>query len=194
MTLQLNQQIIPGHNVKVTIKLPFGDNDLSGQSSSTTSAETGTKAKELTVSLIVPFEKKAWLTDINRLAEAVTQTTGARVIYRISHDAANAIKFYQGKFSGELTLRELDETQGWLVEFMIKEHLSVPERKSQREVITPAKQQGGDVINVQEELDIPPNTDLSAMEKILSKVNDLFGSAFGSDEDETKKESVTRET
>lgn len=58
MTLQLNQQSIPGQDIKVTIKLPFGDSDLSGQSSSTTSAETGTKAKELTVSLIVPFEKK----------------------------------------------------------------------------------------------------------------------------------------
>ena len=198
MTLQLNQQSIPGQDIKVTIKLPFGDSDLSGQSSSTTSAETGTKAKELTVSLIVPFEKKAWLTAIDILAEALDKTTGARTVYRVSHDAANAIKFYEAKFSGELTIRELEDIQGWQVGFMMKEHLSVPERKSQREAIKPAKQQGGggnlskdEVIN---NPDIPPNTDMSTFETYLSYVNDAFGHFIHDDKDEAKKEGVISET
>ncbi|WP_394166118.1 adenine glycosylase [Photobacterium piscicola] len=189
MTLQLNQQSVPGQDIKVTIKLPFGDSDLSGQSSSTTSAETGTKAKELSVSLIVPFENKEWLTTIDILAEAQDKTTGARTVYRVSHDAANAIKFYEAKFSGELTIRELEDTQGWQVGFMMKEHLSVPERKSQREPIKPAKQQGGggDVAldkKITDNPDIPPNTELSAMEKILSMANNAFGSVIGNDTEE----------
>ncbi|MCD9474076.1 adenine glycosylase [Photobacterium phosphoreum] len=189
MTLQLNQQSIPGLDIKVTIKLPFGDSDLSGQSSNTTSAETGTKAKELTVSLIVPFEKKAWLTEIDRLAEAINKTTGARTVYRIGHDAANAIKFYEAKFSQELTIRELNDTQGWQVGFVMKEHLSVPERKSQREPIKPAKQQGGEgkSIDHKENPDIPPNTELSTFEKILSMADNVLGGVMGSD-DATKKE------
>lgn len=189
MTLQLNQQSVPGQDIKVTIKLPFGDSDLSGQSSSTTSAETGTKAKELSVSLIVPFEKKEWLTVIDILAEAQDKTTGARTVYRVGHDAANAIKFYEAKFSGELTIRELEDTQGWQVGFMMKEHLSVPERKSQREPIKPAKQQGGggDVAldkKITDNPDIPPNTELSAVEKILSMANNAFGSVIGNDTEE----------
>lgn len=195
MTLQLNQQSIPGQDIKVTIKLPFGDSDLSGQSSSTTSAETGTKAKELSASLIVPFEKKEWLTTIDILAEAQDKTTGARTVYRVGHDAANAIKFYEAKFSGELTIRELEDTQGWQVGFMMKEHLSVPERKSQRESIKPAKQQGGggDVTldeKITDKPDIPPNTELSTVEKILSMANNAFGSVIGND---TKEEGATSE-
>ena len=189
MTLQLNQQSVPGQDIKVTIKLPFGDSDLSGQSSSTTSAETGTKAKELSVSLIVPFENKEWLTAIDILAEAQDKTTGARTVYRVGHDAANAIKFYEAKFSRELTIRELEDTQGWQVGFMMKEHLSVPERKSQREPIKPAKQQGGggDVAldkKITDNPDIPPNTELSAVEKILSMANNAFGSVIGNDTEE----------
>ena len=189
MTLQLNQQSVPGQDIKVTIKLPFGDSDLSGQSSSTTSAETGTKAKELSVSLIVPFENKEWLTAIDILAEAQDKTTGARTVYRVGHDAANAIKFYEAKFSGELTIRELEDTQGWQVGFMMKEHLSVPERKSQREPIKPAKQQGGggDVAldkKITDNPDIPPNTEFSAVEKILSMANNAFGSVIGNDTEE----------
>ena len=189
MTLQLNQQSVPGQDIKVTIKLPFGDSDLSGQSSSTTSAETGTKAKELSVSLIVPFENKEWLTAIDILAEAQDKTIGARTVYRVGHDAANAIKFYEAKFSGELTIRELEDTQGWQVGFMMKEHLSVPERKSQREPIKPAKQQGGggDVAldkKITDNPDIPPNTELSAVEKILSMANNAFGSVIGNDTEE----------
>lgn len=195
MTLQLNQQSIPGQDIKVTIKLPFGDSDLSGQSSSTTSAETGTKAKELTVSLIVPFEKKEWLTAIDGFAEALDKTTGARTVYRIGHDAANAIKFYEGKFSGELTIRELDDTQGWQVGFMMKEHLSVPERKSQREAIKPARQQGGggDIANKNDNPAIPPNTEMSAFETFLSYTNEWLGGAMSDDEDETEKEGATSE-
>lgn len=195
MTLQLNQQSIPGQDIKVTIKLPFGDSDLSGQSSSTTSAETGTKAKELTVSLIVPFEKKEWLTAIDGFAEALDKTTGARTVYRIGHDAANAIKFYEGKFSGELTIRELDDTQGWQVGFMMKEHLSVPERKSQREAIKPARQQGGggDIANNNDNPAIPPNTEMSAFETFLSYTNEWLGGAMSDDEDETEKEGATSE-
>lgn len=183
MTLQLNQQSIPGADIDVTIKQKFGDADLSGQSSSTSSAETGNKAKELHVSITVPFEKKEWLSQINTLSEATNKDTGSRVVYRIGHDAANAIKFYEAKFFGELNIRQLKETQAWNVTFMMKEHLSVPERKSQREPVKAAKQQGGggDTPVNNENIDIPPNTELSTIEKIMSYANDALGTVIGTD-------------
>lgn len=189
MTLQLNQRAIPGHDIKISIKLPFGDSDLSGQSSNTSSAETGMKAKELAVSLVIPFTNQKWLTEINDLAESTNKETGARTIYRVGHDAANAVKFYEGKFAQELTIKELNDIQGWQVSFIIREHLSVPERKSQREPIKPAKQQGGDVVlagNDVESQEIPPNTEMSTFETFLSYANDAFGSVFSSDDDKEK--------
>ncbi|GEK13209.1 baseplate complex protein [Aliivibrio fischeri] len=186
MTLQLNQEVIPGENIKVSIKLPFGDSDLSGLSSSTETAETGIKAKELSATLIVPFEKKEWLTYITKLAEATDEETGARVIYRINHDAANAIKFYEGKFSGELSIVEMEFIHGWQVSFVIHETLSVPERKDQREAIKPAKQQGGggDVTAKYNNPHLPPETDLMLFEKMFAYSNEKLGVSSNTNDDQ----------
>lgn len=182
MTLQLNQQAIPGQEIKVTIKVNYGDTDLSGQGDSTDTAETGIKAKTLLCSLVVPFDQPQWLTTISTLGENTDKETGRRVIYRIGHDAANAIKFYEGKFSGELNITELEDTQAWQVSFTLREHLSVPERKAQREVIVPATQQGGDTgVTSTEDDQIPPNTQLSNIERILAYTDDKLGGLMGSD-------------
>ncbi|MDD9174509.1 adenine glycosylase [Aliivibrio sp. S2TY2] len=188
MTLQLNQKTIRGEDIKTSIKLPFGDSDLSGLSSSTEMAETGTKAKVLTVTMVIPFQRKAWLTEIANFAEAVEQETGARVIYRIGHDAANAIKFYEGKFSGELSINEMDSIQGWQVGFSLHEHLSVPERKNQREEIKPAKQQGGggDVAAKYDNPHLPPSTDLLRFETMFAYTNEKLGITTASNNENTE--------
>ncbi|MEC4728857.1 adenine glycosylase [Shewanella sp. D64] len=178
MTLQLNNQLVPGEELKVAIKMSFGDSDLSGQGSGTESAETGTKAKELTVSLVVPFANAEWLTRITTLAESTDATTGTRQVYRIGYDAARAIKLYQAKFVGELNVTELDDTQGWMVTFNMREQLSVPERKAQREPIKAAKQQGGgDSIVAVNSDDIPPNTELTGFASVLKYIDEALKSS-----------------
>lgn len=191
MTLQLNDKLLMGQDIKVAIKLQFGDSDLSGQGSGTESAETGTKAKQLTVSLIVPFEKIDWLTQIVTLAEATDKASGARVVYRVGYDAARAIKLYQAKFVGELNITELDDTQGWLVSFTMQELLSVPERKAQRDAILPAKQQGGgDIVAGVDNPNIPPNTELTGFESVLKYIDTAVAGLVSEDKPDENPKAV----
>ncbi|PMT73896.1 adenine glycosylase [Vibrio parahaemolyticus] len=187
MTLQLNNQEINGKEIRINIKLPFGDSDLSGTGSGTDSAEEGTKAKEMTVNLLVPFEHSEWLTDLVELAEA-TDENGARTVYRIGNDAAKAMKFYQAKFTGELNIAEQDQTMAWRVNFTLTEKLSVPERKQQREPIKAAAQQtqGENTNEVIESDSIPPNTQLTDFERILQYTDDALG-GFWDDDEETNE-------
>lgn len=180
MTLRLNNEEILGKEFNVNIKLPFADSDMSGQSSSTDSAEQGTKAKELTVSYVVPFDDSDYLTRIAGLAEAVDEKTGRRTTYRIGHDAAEAIGFYQAKFSGELNIQEMTDIQGWTVTFTMKEKLSVPERKGQRVSLSPAQQQtrGGDTETGTATPDndaLPPSTSLTDTERFFKNIDESLG-------------------
>lgn len=183
MTLQLNQKPILGKEIIVTVKVHYGDSDLSGQGNSTETAETGIKAKQLHCSLLIPFSNPEWLSDLNSLGESTDNETGSRTIYRIGHDAANAIKFYEGKFTGELNIVQMEDILAWQVTFNIHEHLSVPERKSQREDIAPAQQQGGDVgVVVSDGSDkIPPNTQISNFTRILEHTGGSLGDLIGDD-------------
>lgn len=179
MTLRLNNKMVNGKEMNISIKLPFKDSDLSGQGSGTETAETGTKAKEMTVSLVVPFEYPQWLTEITEFAEAIDKTTGRRLVYRIGNEAADAMKFYQACFSGELNVIELTDPLAWKVSFSMREKLSVPERKQQRDELSPAQQQslGGDTNSeeAEENDNIPPNANLSGFERTLAYMDSKLG-------------------
>lgn len=197
MTLRLNNQALSGKEFNVNIKLPFGDSDMSGKSSGTDSAEQGIKAKELTVSYVIPFDHSDYLTQITSLAEALDTTTGRRVIYRIGHDAAEAMHFYQAKFSGELNIQEMTDIQGWTITFTMKEKLSVPERKGQRDNLPAAQQQTreGDAgtDDGEDNDDLPPNTGLTGTERFFKRINDWLGSDE-EEEEEKKKEEKEKES
>lgn len=182
MTLTLNNRLVQGQEIRVGIRLPFGDADLSGSGSGTETAEEGVKAKEMMVSLYVPFERPDWLADLTAMAERVDDN-GRRAVYRIGHDAADAMKFYQGKFFGELNVDEQDNLQVWRVGFTIKEQLSVPERKEQRETLTAANQQtmGESGAEQDESDDIPPSTQLTGFERMLQYADNML-SGLGGDE------------
>lgn len=178
MTLRLNNKMVNGKEMNISIKLPFKDSDLSGQGSGTESAETGTKAKEMTVSLVVPFEYPEWLTEITEFAEAIDTATGRRLVYRVGNEAADAMKFYQACFSGELNVIELTDPLAWKVSFSMREKLSVPERKQQRDELAPAQQQslGGDADADNSGNDnIPPDANLSGFERTLAYMDSKLG-------------------
>lgn len=195
MTLRLNNQELQGKAFNVNIKLPFTDSDMSGQSSGTDSAEQGIKSKELTVSYIVPFENAAYLTQIIELAEALDTQTSRRVVYRIGHDASNAINFYQAKFAGELNIQEMTDIQGWTVTFTMKEKLSVPERKGQRVSLSPAQQQtrGGDTetgITAPNNEALPPNTNLTDTERFFKNIDDSLGGYMNTPVEDTANNEI----
>lgn len=184
MTLRLNNKEIQGKEIEINLKMPFGDADLSGTGSGTDSAEEGTKAKEMTVNFLIPYKYPEWLTDLITLAES-TESNGSRTVYRIGYDGAQAMKFYQAKFVGEVNVSEQKDTSAWRVNFSMKEKLSVPERQNQRNPLPPAQQQtqSENQEPVAESEDIPPQTQLTEVERMFQYMDSQLAGVMNTPED-----------
>ena len=139
--LTLNSTIIILKSLHISASQTLASEDASGQSSSTDTAETGMKAKALSVSGFVPFTNAQHLAELFKLAEAVEN--GARVIYRISNPTATALGIKQVRFSGKIDATEQETSRQWKVSFNLTEYRSVPEKKEQRTPDKIAAQQGG---------------------------------------------------
>lgn len=141
--LSLNSTAIKLKTLRITASQELASEDASGQSSSTDSAETGAKAKMLTVTGYILFKDAGHLSDLFNMAEAVE--AGARMIYRISNRTAGALGIKQVRFASKIDAVEQDSTRQWRVNFSLSEYRSVPEKKEQRLPQATANQQGGGV-------------------------------------------------
>lgn len=139
--LTLNATTIALKSLRITASQELATEDASGQSSSTDSAETGIKAKMLSISGFVPFRDQQQLTDLFKLAEATDG--GARETYRISNKTAEALGIKQVKFSSKIEAVEQETTRQWNVSFTLAEVRSVPQKKEERAPQPAAAQQGG---------------------------------------------------
>ena len=126
--------------LRITASQELATEDASGQSSSTDTAETGIKAKMLTVSGLIPFTDKQQLTNLFKLAEATE--SGARVIYRISNKTAEALGVKQVRFASKIEAVEQQTTRQWSVSFTLQEYRSVPQKVEERQPDAVANQQG----------------------------------------------------
>ena len=79
--LILNGAQLPLKNLRIGVRQQLAGQDMSGQTSATDQAETGSKGKILTVKGVIPFTKSQLLTHLFSMAEA--QDNDARQIYRI---------------------------------------------------------------------------------------------------------------
>jgi len=160
--LTLNGTQLPLKNLRISVRQQLAGKDMSGQTSATEQAETGSKGKILTVKGVIPFTKNQLLTNLFNMAEA--QEDGARQIYRISNKTAEALKIRQVKFQGAVRADEQDSHRQWSVSFELVEHLSVPERVEQRQPDKPAVQQKVQGVNTPIESssseDVPPGTEI----------------------------------
>ncbi|TKF77907.1 DNA-binding protein [Vibrio kanaloae] len=118
-------------SMKVEMSMELKDQDMSGQSSGTDTAEQGDKGKKLTFSGRVPFTRVETLTQLYSLASDKDETNTRRV-YRIGNDIALALKIRNVKFTGRINAREHETLQAWNVSFELREHNSVAEQKEQR--------------------------------------------------------------
>src|SRR5471030_85063 len=142
-TLALNGEAIPLMNLKVTATMQFQEKDQSGQSSSTATAEQGTKAKELRISGMVPFRDVKMLKRLFELAEA-KDASGKLQTYRVANLIAQAVNFREGTFSGNIDTPPQDGKMAWLVTFTLREKGSVAEKREARAGgKTAATKQGG---------------------------------------------------
>ena len=138
--LTLNSISIILKSLRLTASLELAAQDASGQSSSTDSAETGDKAKMLSVTGFLPFTQMTHLSQLFNLAEA--KEGGARTIYRISNKTADALGIKQVRFTSKIDAVEQDTTRQWAISFTLSEVRSVPQLKEQREPEVAAAQQG----------------------------------------------------
>ncbi|SJZ93728.1 baseplate complex protein [Photobacterium toruni] len=174
LTLDGNQ--LPLKNLRISVRQQLAGKDMSGQSSATDQAETGTKGKVLAISGIIPFNQSTLLTNIFSMAD--TQDNGARHVFRISNRTAETLKIRQVKFQGTIRSDEQANLRQWQVAFELIEHLSVPERKEQRQPDKPAAQQKvqGEttpVTSTAQNDDVPPDTavELTGVMGVLKRID-----------------------
>lgn len=144
--LTLNTTKINLKSLRITASQALASEDASGQSSSTDVAETGMKAKILSVSGLIAFAEYEFLSQLFNLAEATQD--GARVIYRISNHTASALSIKQVRFSSKIEAAEQETTKQWRVNFSLTEYRSVPQKVEERQLDTVANVQGEDSTQV----------------------------------------------
>lgn len=129
--LTLDGEPIIMKSMRVSASMQFQDKDQSGQTSSTSSAEQGAKAKELDISGLIPFKDEQMLSRLFELADA-KGNGGKRHVYRVGSLLAKSVKVRQAKFAGRITASEQEGLLAWQVQFTLKEFNSVPEKREQR--------------------------------------------------------------
>ncbi|WP_043823380.1 baseplate complex protein [Aeromonas veronii] len=129
--LTLDSEPIIMKSMRVSASMQFQDKDQSGQTSSTSSAEQGAKAKELDVSGLIPFKDEHMLSRLFELADAKGDG-GKRHVYRVGSLLAKSVKVRQAKFAGRITASEQEGLLAWQVQFTLKEFNSVPEKREAR--------------------------------------------------------------
>ncbi len=129
--MQLNDYTVPDHQLTLSVVTTFDSEDLSGETSSTSSAHKGIKPKEVSVSFLVRYRDVALLSAFYQVAEAVNGN-GDLVVYTITEATTNAVNIRQVTFTGRLETRDVPDVDAWRVSCRLKETLSVPEKTEQR--------------------------------------------------------------
>lgn len=171
--LTLNSTSISLKALRITASQELAIEDASGQSSSTDAAETGIKAKMLTVTGFIKFDDEALLTEIFKMAEATEG--GARATYRISNKTASALGIKEVKFASKIEAVEQETTRQWNVSFTLAEVRSVPQKKEERAPQVAAAQQGSTGQGTASSGgNTPPNTEpeLTGIMAFLKKVDE----------------------
>lgn len=134
--LMLDAYVLPGHGLLVQGALEIKNEELSGDTSSTSTVNKGVKPKQFTVSLRVPYADAADLKQLTAKAEA--KSSGDRMrVYACVNDTVNAMGVRQVQFTDRFSVNEGDGVQAWDVSFTLREFQSRPEMVEQRES-TPA--------------------------------------------------------
>ncbi|HGM4960282.1 TPA: hypothetical protein ACKPZ6_003860 [Serratia liquefaciens] len=176
IVLALDGEAILMKNILVTPSMQIQDKDQSGQASSTANAEQGVKGKELKISGLIPFADKAQLTRLFALAEAKSASGGMKR-YRVAHEVAQAIKFREATFSGNVDAAPQTDRMAWLVNFTLKEYFSVAERKAQQAAAGGSKANAQTANGTGSAEESPEK--LSWFENVLKKVDTAIGPAGG---------------
>lgn len=115
----------------VSLKLSLSNQKVGGNTSSTDSVNTGTKPKQLSIAGVLPFAKVEHLRQLIQVAEATT-ASGARQVYNITDETADAADIRQVKFDGDFNVRKMKEYNAWNVTFSLHQVNSIAEANEAR--------------------------------------------------------------
>nr|WP_247687320.1 hypothetical protein [Pseudoalteromonas luteoviolacea] len=122
---------VPGYDTKVSAGIKLAGSDLSGFGSFALSSDNGVKPGILNVKTKIAFVDSDELASLITKAKALDEN-GARTVYTINNDLAEAYKIRKAKFDGEVKATELEDLKGWQVQFKLLEVRSVSEREQQQ--------------------------------------------------------------
>ncbi|HEO9045967.1 TPA: hypothetical protein QIF36_004174 [Enterobacter kobei] len=171
--LALSGRPLPLKNLEISVSMRLQDEDKSGQASGTASAQQGTKAKELQVKGIIPWEDEALLTQLYQMAEA-EDSSGKRQRWRVNHPLATAIKMREATFSGDVSASKAGSLWAWQVSFTLREYISVAEKKAEARAGADSAGAVSQTAQGTSGASEAPEQ-LNAFEKVLKKINDTIG-------------------
>ncbi|RTP93091.1 hypothetical protein EKN38_25435 [Enterobacter sp. WCHEn045836] len=166
----LSGQAIRMKNIEVSVSMPIKEKDQSGQASSTATAEQGIKAKELSVSGVIPYDDEGQLILLYSLAEA-QDGGGKSVRYRVNHDIARKIKLREATFVGSVKASKAANLLAWQVTFTLREFFSTAERKAE------SRSKGGATAQTAQGTTSATDTpeELSWFERVLKSLDTAIG-------------------
>ncbi|MBQ4836770.1 hypothetical protein [Pseudoalteromonas luteoviolacea] len=131
MVISIDGWQVPGYDTKVSAGIKLAGSDLSGFGSFALSSDNGVKPGILNVKTKIAFVDSDELASLITKAKALDEN-GARTVYTINNDLAEAYKIRKAKFDGEVKATELEDLKGWQVQFKLLEVRSVSEREQQQ--------------------------------------------------------------
>ncbi|MGY0603570.1 MAG: baseplate complex protein [Paraglaciecola chathamensis] len=137
--LVLDGNQLPGSELRLSVNYSIESDDLSGQGSSTTDAETGDKAQIVRVRVLIPHAKPEDLKTIRDLA-GQRDEDGSRHVFTIVNETTEAMSIRQVKFNAEFLVKEDDAKKAWWVNFILKEHRSVAEKVQEQQDLSEKKE------------------------------------------------------
>ncbi|WP_174410358.1 baseplate complex protein [Desulfovibrio psychrotolerans] len=179
--LMLDDYVLPGHGLMVQGALEIKNEELSGETSSTSTVNKGVKPKQFTVSLQVPYTEVAGMKKLTATAEA--KDTGDRMrIYDCVNDTVNAMGVRQVQFTDRFAVNEAEGVRAWDVSFTLREFQSRPEMVEQRESAPKTVTQSSsgaavDLATAEEQQTAQAVAEpLTLLEKLLKAVDSALGS------------------
>lgn len=122
---------IRGKNIKVSVKLTFEREDLSGGGSSSDVAPSGIKPKTVSVGLVIPKEKPEWLQTILKVSTAIDKELSP-LVYTVADEMCEIAGIREVIFVGDVSFEEADNLRAWSVSFALREKTTPAEAEEER--------------------------------------------------------------
>lgn len=166
-----------GTDIKVRAVKPIKSKDVSGQTSQNATVETGIKAYNLNVSLVISNTDREQLTQLTEKVNAVDEN-GNRIVYLITNTVANSMHVTKVRFSDYFSVTDSKRLAAWNIAFTLQEVDSVSARAEiASNAATPeasvTQSALGEVIESEAAQNIK-NASLEGFEKLLKIADDYF--------------------